>query len=155
MFRIAFLVIGLCMLTSPLFAEEQRTGGGDEDMAARVELAQEMHDIWPTRDRVQKAIKIATQSVPPEEQAAFEEVLSFTMDYAAIEAKSIEAMARTFSLEELQAMVAYYGSDIGRSAEGKRDDYIKVLTPEISGYVDKAIMTYRYGAGAEAVPKTK
>lgn len=145
MYRVFLLLVCFSVLFSSGFVYAQEDGSGNADMAKRIELAQKMHDIWPTREKVENAILYVSRNVPPAERQNFVKAMEFSIDYAAIEGESIKTMAETFSLEELTAMLDYYGSESGQSAESKRDDYIEKLRPRIETYVDKAFTEYRYG----------
>ncbi|MCB9975551.1 MAG: hypothetical protein H6856_07950 [Rhodospirillales bacterium] len=112
----------------------------------RLELAQKMHEIRPTRDQVESAIRRASESVPPAEREAFMAAMTTVLNYKAIERISVDAMAEVFTVEELESMVEYYSKPEAKSASAKIRDWIALVQPEINRIIDKAMMRVRTGA---------
>jgi len=119
------------------------------DAARRLELAGEMHKIWPVRPKVESALESVVEGVDEGKRAAFKAALRKAMDYQTIERESIKAMADVFSAEELEAMVAFYGSPAGRSVSAKTEDYTAALQPVIVRMLDNAILQIRTGNGPD------
>ncbi|MCB1681343.1 MAG: hypothetical protein H6858_00840 [Rhodospirillales bacterium] len=113
----------------------------------RVELAQEMHNIRPTSEQVESAIKRASQSVPLEERESFIAAMTSVLNYKAIERISVDAMAEVYTVDELQAMVDYYSKPEAKSASSvKSKKWSAVVNDEINSVIDKAMMRVRTGA---------
>lgn len=132
-FIAAFLLI-LC-LAQPTFAQE-----GD-DYAARIELANKMHELRPVRDQVENAVDrfIGQQSTNVNREAAKEALLE-ALNYQSLERISAEAYASTFTQKELVAMVEYYSKPEARSASDKIGDYAAIVYPEIVRMLDAAML---------------
>lgn len=112
----------------------------------RLELAQKMHEIRPTRDQVDNAIRRASESVPPKDKEAFVAAMSTILNYKAIERISIDAMAEVYTVAELEAMIEYYSKPEAKSATAKIRDWAAIVQPEINRIIDKAMMRVRTGA---------
>ena len=72
------------------------------------------------------------------------------LNYQAIEKISIDAMAETYTLPELQAMVDYYSKPEAISAAAKDQAYGQKVYPEIMRMLDAAMMKVRTGGDASA-----
>lgn len=127
-------------------AAQEQTRQDPSTLAKRLELAQKMHEIRPTRDQVDSAIRRAAESVPPQDKEAFIAAMSSVLNYKAIERISIDAMAEVYTIAELQAMVEYYSKPEARSATAKIRDWAAIVQPEINRIIDKAMMRVRTGA---------
>lgn len=115
-------------------------------LAKRLELAQKMHEIRPTRDQVDNAIRRASESVPAKDKEAFIAAMSTILNYKAIERISIDAMAEVYTVAELEAMIEYYSKPEAKSATSKVRDWAAIVQPEINRIIDKAMMRVRTGA---------
>lgn len=111
----------------------------------QLELAEQMHEIWPIRTRIESAYDAVAKGFPQERQAEVKAMLRKSTDFDELEESSIKAMATTFTEEELKAMIAFYGSDIGRSISAKTDDYENAIRPTIDKMISKAMMDLRVG----------
>ena len=129
--------------------ENTKTQAADEPapdtQEKRLRLAERMHEIWSMRERINAALKSMAQRYPEEERDSFMNAMQLAMDYSRIEEASIDAMVNTFTTAELQAMVDYYGSKSGQSAEDKRSIYQDRIQPVIQKMIDKAMMAYKTG----------
>lgn len=115
-------------------------------LARRVALAEEMHKIRSTKDQVDGAIKRAAKTLPANEREAFTAAMSTILNYRAIERISVDAMAETYTVEELEAMVEYYKKPEAITAAKKMRSWIEKVQPEIQRIIDKAMMQVRAGA---------
>ncbi|MBN8521125.1 MAG: DUF2059 domain-containing protein [Alphaproteobacteria bacterium] len=146
------LVLLLSCLTLPVAAQEKpaepalaETPAGSPDMDQRVALAEKMHDIWPVRPKVEEALDVAAQSFPEEERAAFKAGMRKAIKYDQLEEESIAAMAKIFTVPELQKMVDFYGSPEGRAVSAKTGDYAEMLQPVMTKMLDQALIQVRTG----------
>jgi hypothetical protein len=115
------------------------------DLAERTKYATLFHDARPLRPLIDRQIDTFTQRVNPEEREDFLRHVQLRIDYDGLEDKSIQAMARLYTVPELKAMIAYYGSPEGKSAETKSDAYAAQIGPEIGKALDGALMDTRFG----------
>lgn len=113
--------------------------------AEQLALAEKMHEIWPTRMRIESAIANAAESFPEAKRAEVKAALRKNIQFDQVEEESIKAMAETFSAEELQAMIDFYGSENGRSISAKTGDYERALRPSLIKMMDKAMLDLKTG----------
>ena len=115
-----------------------------------------MHALRPTKDQVYNAIDQVAMSQPADQQEAFKTAMKSVLNYKAIEKISIDAMAETYTLAELQAMVDYFSKPEAISAAAKETEYSKKVYPEIIRMLDQAMMKVRTGGDTNApgLPQT-
>lgn len=123
--------------TAPLSADEQK----------RLELSIKMHDVWPIRPRIESALDAIGQNFPEDKQAEVKASLRKSIQFNQLEEESTKAMAEIFTAEELQAMIDFYGSEVGKSISAKTSDYELALRPIMVKMIDKAMLDLRTGQG--------
>jgi hypothetical protein len=67
------------------------------------------------------------------------------LNYEALEKISIDAMAETYTVAELEAMNEYYSKPEAKSAQPKYSNYANKVFPEITRMLDEAVMRVRTG----------
>jgi hypothetical protein len=126
--------------TTPVTAPEAST------LDQRLELAQKMQDLRPVREQVDAAIDKYVQTLPENQRAAMATALKSVLNYKALEKISIDAMAETYTVEELASMVEYYSKPEARTASDKFEQYSAKVFPEIGRMLDQALMRVKTGA---------
>jgi hypothetical protein len=117
-----------------------------EDYDARLKLAEEMHEIWPIRPKIEDALERVAQNIPQTERLRFKSAMRKAIEFQALEEASIDAMVEIFTAKELQAMINFYGSKEGRSVSVKTGDYEQALQPVLVKMLDKALLDTKLGA---------
>lgn len=143
----AFLTFAVLLsLSVPVFAAETVTTVDPATLEQRLELAKKMHEFRPVKQQVDNAIDAYVSGMPEKDREPFRTALSTALNYQALETLSVDAMAETYTLEELTAMVEYYSKPEARSASDKYNIYAGKVYPEIGKMLDKAIMRVKTGA---------
>ena len=125
-----------------------------DDMAERIRLSKDLHDIRHIRDRINDTIKSAAGSVPDADRADFEKYVQLHVDYDALESKSIQYAAEVYTAPELKAMIAYFGSPDGQSAEAKGSLFADKISKDIGKEIDAAIIAAKYdGVPDKSLPQ--
>lgn len=137
------LILALLVVSSPSFAADAQPLTADEK--SRLELAGKMHEIWPIRSRIEAALNAIAQSLPEERQAEVKAAMRKAIKFDQLEEESTKAMAEVFSAAELQAMIDFYGSEVGKSISAKTQDYEAVLRPVLTRMIDAAMLDIRTG----------
>jgi len=122
----------------------------------RLELSQEMHKIWPIRQKVENALDSISERIPEKDRLKFKSGMRRAIDFDALEKASIDAMADIYTVAELEKMIEFYGSKEGRSISVKTGDYEKSLQPLMVKMVDKALLDAKMGtpkSGAQSHPR--
>ncbi len=117
----------------------------DAMLAKKVKLAKEMHNIRPTREQVDSAIRRAASKLSEYERANFMSAMKSMLNYNAIERISIDAMVETYSHKELESMVGYFSKPEAMSASKKIRPWAQRVQPEIARMIDRAMMRIRTG----------
>ena len=104
-----------------------------------------MHEIISTRSQVNAAIEQVANSRPEAERENFRTSMQNALNYKAIEKISIDAMAETYTADELEAMVEYYSKAEAQSIAKKDEIYKSKVYPEIIRMLDAAMMRIRTG----------
>lgn len=127
--------------------------GGDDvprergaDWDARLALAKRMHELQPAAAQLDDAIATVAERLPPQERKGFEIAMKKILDYKTLEQTSINAMAETFTLDELKAMVAYNESPEAQSISKKFALYQGRVQPKVYEMLDRAMMQVRTGS---------
>lgn len=82
--------------------------------------------------------KVALQ-VPEKERAKFVRLMTKELDVEALEAAVVDALVKTFTLEELNAFADFYGSEVGKSAIKKFGTYMSLVMPVMQQEMKRAI----------------
>ncbi len=151
--RYFYIVVLLMCFSAPVVAQQDEAPKVDPDLLA---LSEKMHDIWPMRQKVESALDSIAARLPEGERTKFKGAMRRSIDFDALEAASIDAMADIFSEAELNKMIDFYGSKEGRAVSHKLKDYEAALQPLMVQMMDKALLNAKLGSpktGAQSAPK--
>lgn len=144
-FQIFSVMCLIGLVGQPALAQTADDTAG-ADFERRLELSRQMHQVRPTRTQVFDAIDSVAERQPPSEREAFRTAMRNILDYRAIENISINAMADTYTAEELEVMLEYYSKPEAKSAAEKDEEYRAQVYPEIIRMLDNAMMRIRTGS---------
>ncbi len=153
-----FLLLILFFLTTEITSGSPQSLAASmkPDMAERIRLSKDLHDIRHIRDRINETITSASAMVPEGDRADFEQYVQSHVDYDALEEKSIHYAAEVYTVPELKAMIAYFGSPDGQSAEAKGEIFAEKIGKDVTKEIDAAILAAKYdGIPEKPLPKTK
>ena len=138
----------LALLQSPVLAADAAKPVAtvqSNDRAERLKYATDFADIKPIREAINRDIEAATMGMTDDEKEEFMRFIQLRINYEKIEQDSINTMADMFTVAELKAMVGYYGSAEGKSAEEKAMVYTSKIGPQIANAIDGAMMDAKLG----------
>jgi hypothetical protein len=139
----------LALLQAPAFAADSAAPAAAvvkaDDRAERVKYATDFADIKPIREAIDRDIEAVAIGLTEDEKEDFMRFIQLRVNYEKMEETSIQLMADMFTAAELKAMVDYYGSPEGRSAEDKARDYTAKIGPMVSSAIDGALMDAKLG----------
>jgi hypothetical protein len=137
----ALLLAFICLISAPALAQD------NAQLAQKLELSKQMVEIRPVKHQVESAINRYIEAYTPNasetNRSAIRAKLLELINVKSLEQTAIDAYAETFTLEELEAMVAYFSSPLGRAAAGKQKDLNAKIAPDIIEMIDRALMSYR------------
>ena len=84
--------------------------------------------------------KMAIQ-IPADQRDNFIKTMTEEVDIPLLESVALDAMVKTFTLEELNAFADFYGSEVGKSAMSKVGTYMSLVMPAIQQEMVRAIKT--------------
>lgn len=140
--------LALALLQSPVLAADSATPAAAvsaSERAERIKYATDFADIKPIREAIDRDIEAAAMGMTDDEKEEFMRFVQLRIDYEKIEKESIDMMADMFTVPELKAMVTYYGSPEGKSAEDKAMVYTSKIGPQIASAIDGALMDAKLG----------
>jgi len=88
--------------------------------------------------------KVAVQ-IPENRRANFIRVMTEEIDMDRLESAVLDAMVKTFTLEELNALADFYGSEVGKSAMAKFGTYMALVMPTIQQEMIRAVKKVESG----------
>lgn len=135
----------LAFLAVPAFAQ-------DNGKAERMGLAKRLNQVNPASKQIEDSVLRVGESWGLAEKEKFRSEMMAKMDTAKIEQTSIDALAATFTKEELQVMINYYSAPEAAKVAEKMPLYQGRIQPVISKELDRALMALR--TGYEAQEKT-
>lgn len=116
------------------------------DMDQRLDLAKKMHEIQPASTQVVKAIEQVSMQLPPQDREAFKGAMMKSIDGEKLEGLSVQVMAETFAVPELERMLSYFSSPEAHAISEKMPVYNSRMQPEIAKMLDAAMMAARTGS---------
>lgn len=79
-----------------------------------------------------------SRDMPTGEREAFRSAMKQSVDFPALTSAMRNAMLKTFTADELQALTDFYSSPIGRSAVAKMGAYMAELAPVVTAEINRA-----------------
>jgi hypothetical protein len=147
-------LISVVVVAVPTYAEPAAsvTASPVPDMAERLRLSRELHDVRRIRGKIDDMIEAISKTMPVQDREDFMTYMSESMNYDKLEDASVKYAAEIYSAPELQAMIAYFGSPDGQSAEAKGDDYAAKFSKDIEKEIDAAMMAVKLKERPQSTP---
>jgi hypothetical protein len=125
-------------LTAPVFAQDD-----NDDLSRKLELAKEYSKVVPVEEEINKSIGQLIVNVPVDQRGLFKSILERNIKADRLKAVSELALAETFTIEEIQAMIAYYKSPEGQAVREKMPEYQSKLQPVLEQMVRDSIEAFQ------------
>jgi hypothetical protein len=103
-------------------------------------IARKLHETWGITDQITSLVELIANSIPADKQIEFKNHMYGILKLDEIEKMAVDSAVESFTKEELDAMLAYYSSDIAQSAEPKRAKYNEKLMPQIKKMIDQGML---------------
>lgn len=153
--RVIKVILFLAMMlpvSTGAFAQEQQAAAPSADEAAlqrRLELATEIQELRPAKERIESAIERYTARIEPAKREVYRSALRNVFNYKALEKISIDAYADIYTEDELKAMLEYYRKPESKTAAEKTGQYADRVYPEIIRMLDRAMMRVKTGGAGD------
>jgi hypothetical protein len=151
-----FLVIGLLLLASAC-TDTGQVKSLPDNPENRAAAADRYMKAMPAKDMLQSLAARIAPNLPEKDRAAFTEVMNSPDLEKTVSRITKEALVKNFTVGELDAMTAFYGSPEGQSASKKFGTHMMGIMPQIQQEVKKAVDEKQKaqcppGAGAPKAP---
>lgn len=109
-----------------------------DDLSAKRAAAVRYSKAVPTAQMMEDVLAELGKQLPPADAEAFIGTMRKLISVDRIESIAIEAMTRTFTLEEINALADFYSSTHGASAMKKFGSYLQVTMPALMQEIQRA-----------------
>jgi hypothetical protein len=113
-----------------------------DDLAARQAAADRYLQLLPIAPVVEDSIAMLAMRLPPSQQRSFVGKMQVLVDRKAVALVAREALVKTFTLDELLALNAFYQTKHGAAIAGKMPAYNAAFAPAVTEVLLKGISRY-------------
>ena len=146
-----FMVIGLLLLASAC-ADTGQVKSLPDNPENRAAAAERYMKAMPVKEMLQSLATRIAPNLPEKDRAAFVEVMKSPDLEKTASRITKEALVKNFTVGELDAMTAFYGSPEGLSASKKFGTHMMGIMPQIQQEVKKAMDEKQKQAGSKDQP---
>jgi hypothetical protein len=145
---VSFVLLAIFAVSTNAYAEDSTAEVNNKTL-----LAQNFFEIRPVAELANNAVASLAGAKPVHERALFARQMRLNMDYAQLERKMTAALLDTYTVDEIKAMVDFYGSDLGKSITAKGAAFEQAVSPILQQMLDQAFVKANYGDnGAQSRP---
>jgi hypothetical protein len=150
-----FMVIGLVLLMASACADTGQVKSLPDNPENRTAAAERYLKAMPPKDMLQGLAARVSPNLPEKERKGFEEIMQSAELEKTVSRITMEGLVKNFTVGELNAMTAFYGSPEGQSASKKFGPYMMGIMPQIQQEVKKAMDARPKEPEAKGQPETK
>lgn len=99
--------------------------------------------VAPIENMMKEAVESTSKNLPEEQRKTFVEFMNKSLRIDVLENSIVSSMAKHFTLGELNALTAFYGSPEGKSAMKKYGAYMSEVMPVIQQEMSRAVSEYK------------
>jgi hypothetical protein len=132
------LVIGLLLMASAC-ADTGQVKSLPDNPENRATAAKQYLKAMPPKEMLESLATRVSPNLPEKDRKAFVEVMESADLEKAADRITLEGLVKNFTVGELNAMTAFYGSPEGKSAAKKFGPYMMGVMPQIQQEVKKAM----------------
>jgi hypothetical protein len=148
-----FLVIGLVLLMASACADTGQVKSLPDNPENRTAAAERYLKTMPPKEMLESLATRVAPNLPEKDRAAFVEVMNSADLEKAADRITLEGLVKNFTVGELNAMTAFYGSPEGKSAAKKFGPYMMAVMPQIQQEVKKALEAKQKQPGSTGQPE--
>ena len=135
----ALLFIRLSALAYPAASQTKTAAGVADTPANRLAAAQKYLRAVPPMEMVQESLDQLAAKLPEDRREEFRKALAKVLESERIEKITLDAIVKHFTVREINALAAFYGSPEGRSIGKKFSAYMADVMPSIQEEVSKVV----------------
>jgi hypothetical protein len=147
-----FMIVGLMLMTSACSGTGQVTSLPDNP-ENRAAAAKKCLEAMPPKDMLEGLASRVAPNMPEKDRKAFLEVMSSPDLEKATSRIMEEGLAKNFTVSELTALTAFYGSPEGKSASKKFGPYMAGVMPQVQQEVKKGMEEKQKQQGSTGQPE--
>ena len=148
-----FLVIGLVLLMASACVDNKQAKSLPDNPENRTAAAKQYLKAMPPKEMLESLATRVAPNLPEKDRKDFVEVMQSADLEKAADRITMEGLVKDFTVGELYAMTAFYGSPEGKSAAKKFGPYMMAVMPQIQQEVKKAMDEKQKQAGAKGQPE--
>jgi len=115
------------------------TAPSDPDLAAKFEVAKKIIEINMVERELNAAINNIAEKVPANRRILFKSIIDRSIKIDRLNAAAQLAFVEVFTLDELNAMEAYYSSEEGKAIQDKMPEFDAKIAPVIQSMLEDAV----------------
>jgi hypothetical protein len=133
-----FMVIGLLLMASAC-SDTGQVKSLPDNPENRTAAAKQYLKAMPPKEMLESLATRVAPNLPEKDRKAFMEVMQSANLEKAADRITLEGLVKDFTVGELNAMTAFYGSPEGKSAAKKFGPYMMGVMPQIQQEIKKAM----------------
>jgi hypothetical protein len=137
-----FLALVLVVMVSACTdtKQEQSSKAMPDNPENRTVVAKKYLQVMPPKEMLHEVANRVAPTLPEKNRKIFIEVMNSPGIEQAADRITLDGLVKYFTVDELNSMVAFYGSPTGKSAYKKFAPYMGEIMPQIQQEVKKAVV---------------
>lgn len=155
---VRYLVVILIMVMASACSDtrqDQSAKSLPDNPENRIVVAKRYLEVMPPKEMLQGMANRVVARLPENNRKAFMDVMSSQEIEKAAYKFTLDGLVKHFTVDELNAMVAFYGSPAGQAAYKKFSPYMGEIMPQIQQEVKKALEVVQKQQGPKMPPTPK
>ncbi len=155
---VRYLVVILIMVMASACSDTQQGQSAKslpDNPENRIVAAKRYLEVMPPKEMLQGLANRVVSKLPENDRKAFMDVMSSQDIEKAAYRFTLDGLVKHFTVDELNAMVAFYGSPAGQAAYKKFSSYMGEIMPQIQQEVKKALEEVQKQQGPKMPPMPK
>lgn len=152
---VRYLVVILIMVMASACSDGQQGQSAKslpDNPENRIVVAKRYLEVMPPKEMLQGMANRVVARLPETNRKAFMDVMSSQDIEKAAYRFTLDSLVKHFTVDELNAMVAFYGSPAGQAAYKKFSPYMGEIMPQIQQEVKKALEEVQKQQGPKMPP---
>lgn len=140
MINARYLLVFLLMVIAAACADTRSAKSLPDNPENRAVMAKRYLEVMPPKELLEGVTKRVTPTLPEANRKVFSDVMQSPEIEKATYRIMLDALIKNFTVPELEAMIAFYGSPAGQSAWKKFSPYMNEIMPPIQQEVRQAVV---------------
>ncbi len=115
----------------------------ESNLDERIKVAQGYTEIFPVKNDIETAIGNMILQVPAADRPLLQSILQRNVNADSLKTASELALAETFTLDELKALMAFYKTDAGKAVKEKMPQFQQKIQPILEAMVRKSLEEFQ------------